>query len=365
MKADKQKKDKPELRATILEEIGKYKFNNLFKAKNVKRFIWEDPKSSATETPVKPVPKSIVPAAKTPGRFLGQKILLLVLVLILMFLSFVFSFYRFRLDLKNPSLVNIFPWPVAYVDGRLLSIKDFTTDVETLKLFYLKEQQENNAESVFDRPSVERLVLEQMIHKEIVKNFTKRNQVMISNEVITAEVNSLIQEFGSKEELSSFLRENYNLDINQFQQKIIVPYLLRQQVTNWFTQNESANTTTREKAKQALTEITKGELSFAEAASKYSQDISNASAGGYLGVFSWGTMVPEFEDSLEQLEVGEVSEPVRTSFGWHLIKREEVPSAEQYNNQVAASHILFEIFNFDQWLEQERKQSKVFVFLHI
>jgi len=43
--------------------------------------------------------------------------------------------------------------------------------------------------------------------------------------------------------------------------------------------------------------------------------------GGDLGYFQRGQMVPEFEKAVRSLKVGNVSEPVKTKFGWHLIKR--------------------------------------------
>lgn len=42
--------------------------------------------------------------------------------------------------------------------------------------------------------------------------------------------------------------------------------------------------------------------------------------GGYLGYFGHGQMVPEFEKKAFNMEIGEVSSPIRTQFGWHLIK---------------------------------------------
>ena len=45
-----------------------------------------------------------------------------------------------------------------------------------------------------------------------------------------------------------------------------------------------------------------------------------AKNGGYLGYFEHGQMVPEFEKKAFSMEVGEVSSPVRTQFGWHLIQ---------------------------------------------
>jgi len=59
--------------------------------------------------------------------------------------------------------------------------------------------------------------------------------------------------------------------------------------------------------------------SFEYYAKKYSLCPSGKN-GGYLGYFSKGQMVPEFEKKAFSMEVGEISTPVRTNFGWHIIK---------------------------------------------
>ncbi len=76
-----------------------------------------------------------------------------------------------------------------------------------------------------------------------------------------------------------------------------------------------------EQMKEIKLEITNG-MSFEEAAKKYSKCPSSAQ-GGSLGSFSRGRMVPEFEDAAFKLQVGEISEPVKTQFGYHLIQLDE------------------------------------------
>ncbi|GKT37711.1 peptidylprolyl isomerase, partial [Aduncisulcus paluster] len=76
---------------------------------------------------------------------------------------------------------------------------------------------------------------------------------------------------------------------------------------------------TEEQAKEIKTEI-EGGLSFEEAAGKYSKCPSNAN-GGDLGFFGKGQMVPEFENAVFEMEVGQLSAPVQTQFGFHLIKK--------------------------------------------
>lgn len=58
---------------------------------------------------------------------------------------------------------------------------------------------------------------------------------------------------------------------------------------------------------------------FAELAKKYSED-GSAPNGGELGWMSPGDLVPEFEQAMNRLQIGEVSNPVKTEFGWHLIQ---------------------------------------------
>lgn len=74
-----------------------------------------------------------------------------------------------------------------------------------------------------------------------------------------------------------------------------------------------------EKANELLGKIKGGELSFEDAAGQYST-CPSGKQGGNLGDFGSGQMVPEFENACAEMEVGEISAPVQTQFGYHLIR---------------------------------------------
>jgi peptidyl-prolyl cis-trans isomerase C len=94
---------------------------------------------------------------------------------------------------------------------------------------------------------------------------------------------------------------------------------------------------TEEEAKQVEEELKKG-ADFAELAKKKSKD-PGASDGGDLGFFTKDQMVPEFSAAAFSLEPGKISDPVKSQFGWHIIKVEEKrnrkpPDFEQVKPQI-------------------------------
>lgn len=74
----------------------------------------------------------------------------------------------------------------------------------------------------------------------------------------------------------------------------------------------------KEKAEAILFDIKEGKITFADAAKQYSSCPSKEN-GGELGDFGRGQMVKEFEDAAFAMNEGELSAPVQTQFGWHLI----------------------------------------------
>ena len=94
---------------------------------------------------------------------------------------------------------------------------------------------------------------------------------------------------------------------------------------------------TEDEAKKIEDQLKKG-ADFAELAKKESKD-PGASDGGDLGFFTKDQMVPEFSTVAFALEPGKVSDPVKTQFGWHVIKVEEkrtrkAPDFEQVKPQI-------------------------------
>lgn len=110
-------------------------------------------------------------------------------------------------------------------------------------------------------------------------------------------------------------------------------------------------------------EITGGQSSFAQMARQYSED-GSASRGGDLGWASPGQFVPEFEKALGALQPGQVSEPVISRFGVHLIQlieRREVQLTEQQKREAARSVLRERRFEaaYEEWARELRAAAFV------
>ncbi len=112
-----------------------------------------------------------------------------------------------------------------------------------------------------------------------------------------------------------------------------------------------------EEAQTVLDRLAAGE-EWLKLASTLSTDYSNKDQGGDLGWFTKGAMVAEFEDAAFALEIGEVSQPVQTTFGYHIIQllgRETRPATDtEYQNKQNTA--------FSEWLTEKRTELSVETF---
>ena len=99
---------------------------------------------------------------------------------------------------------------------------------------------------------------------------------------------------------------------------------------------------TEDEAKDLVKQLRAG-ADFNELAKK-SSDGPSSHTGGDLGYFARGQMVKTFEDAAFALEPGQISDPIKSEFGWHVIKVEDrrnrpAPSFEEVKDQITASLI--------------------------
>lgn len=107
---------------------------------------------------------------------------------------------------------------------------------------------------------------------------------------------------------------------------------------------------------------------FDQLAKEYSDDKGSASQGGELGWVTPGTMVSEFEQTMDSLKPGELSDPIKSRFGWHLIQvldRREIDDTDTFNrNQIRQQVFQRKVEDaYEIWLQ--RLRSEAYVEIHL
>ncbi|MBI3975861.1 MAG: peptidylprolyl isomerase [Armatimonadetes bacterium] len=247
------------------------------------------------------------------------------------------------------------------------------------------------------RAELARLVLDQLIDQRLILQAARKRGVQISETQVAAEIDRIKKNFGSDEEFQLALSQR-NLTMDDVRRllrvnltvRALLPLVTKVEVPEaevrkafdqrraQFDQPEQARVShilirvedpkQEERARQTIVliqgKLAKGEK-FADLARQYSQDPGSKDKGGDLGFFGRGAMVPEFEKVAFSLQPGQVSGPVKTQFGYHLILLHEKKPARKATFAEVAPQIRDQLTQerqealFQKWLVDERKQATI------
>lgn len=116
-----------------------------------------------------------------------------------------------------------------------------------------------------------------------------------------------------------------------------------------------------------VTQLRAGDADFAALARQYSEDPGSGTKGGELGWAEPTAYVPAFAQTLDALEINEISEPFRSSHGWHIVQLEErrkTDATDKVNTNRAHQLIFRRKFNeeLQNWLDEMRSEAYIEVF---
>ncbi len=258
-------------------------------------------------------------------------------------------------------IVSLLPWPAGFYNYQPISLKSYWEDIATLNYFYNNQVALGNYKEAPPETEIKNIVWDRLVNMMIVEDLAKKYQVAVAPEEVSQEIDTIVNEAGSREALADNLYEFYQWDIKTFADKVIGPYLLEQKVWEKISSDPVYDQAAQSEAQQVLTEVKENPDKFAEIAKRVSDDPGSAERGGDLGYFNQGVMVPEFEQAAFNLQVGEISDLVKTQFGYHIIKLDDktVSSTDPSEVQIKASHILIAPASFAEILEKYKQENKI------
>jgi foldase protein PrsA len=254
---------------------------------------------------------------------------------------------------------------VATVDGVAITKTAYDNNFALMENAYNDMFGENIwTQEIGGRPVkeiVQEELLENMIREKLILKYVEESGYEVSEQDVQEAYDNFKEVLNTDEETKAFYDE---MDFDEaFIKKQITSQFIAEEFNAMIRSEVEADTQTLEGLYETETvlvsashilvnddatleiieqKIEAGE-DFAELATEYSEDPGSASNGGSLGYFSRGKMVPEFEAVAFSLEVGEVSEPVQSQFGFHIIKVDDVQTIKDLE-ETGASEEEIEVY---------------------
>ena len=252
----------------------------------------------------------------------------------------------------------VLPFPAAIVNGRVVMYHSYLEQLDIVKKYQVefKKTDFNSEDGKKILTQTRKDTMSRLVEDTLVAAEASRLKVTVTEKELTDSFNQLVTSNGGESSFASVLKQYYGLTPSEFKEEIYKSRLLRQKVAEKFTSDESVNADAKNKADEVLKKVKAGE-DFAALAKQYSQD-TTASNGGDLGLFAKGKMVPEFEKAAFALKAGEVSELVKTVYGYHIIKVIEVKGEE-----IHAAHILIKTKDFNTWIVDAVAKAKKTIYI--
>jgi len=221
--------------------------------------------------------------------------------------------------------------------------------------------------------------LDTLIQQSIINQESKKQSIQVSEADIDTELATVKASFDSEDAFNQAL-ETSGMTLDDLRKNILTNIqiirlldakqpITEEEIQLYFETNKDSLgvaeevkashilVATEELANDVKAKIVAGE-DFAELAKQYSTDESTKELGGDLGFFAKGDMVKEFEEVAFSLEVGLVSAPVKTEYGYHIIKVEDKTEAkaatlEESNDKIKEALLEQKMdTEFDPWLQE-------------
>jgi foldase protein PrsA len=232
--------------------------------------------------------------------------------------------------------------------------------------------------------------LNSLIATKIVELEAKNQDIKATEEDVQKEMDTITKQYGGQEAFEQFLimygyslddiKENVEMNLNI--KRLLEPDLKIEEdemkayfETNKerFDEKEQVKAShilvdSEDKAKEVKEKLLAGE-DFAKLAKDYSIDTGNNQQGGELGYFARGEMVQEFEDAAFSLEIGKISDPVKTNHGYHIIKVEDKKQAKEATyeeNKAVMKEILLQEklpTSYNTWIQGKFEEYEIETFL--
>lgn len=255
------------------------------------------------------------------------------------------------------------PYPAILVDWEAVPFSTYGDDLLALEKYWdFQRENKNVLLGIPDYFEIRENLVNKLINEKIISIYARKNGISVTDEEKYLEWEQLKAKPGNDQEIGQFLGQAYGWSDDKFISRVLEPFLLREKIKAALIENAKKQDSDLEKEAQKIyAAATEENADFSSLAREYSEDEFSAKNGGDLGYFGRGAMDPYFEEAVFSMQIGEISKPVKSSFGYHIIKLEDLLYDDSdIPTQARARHILIKGFDFNKWLEEQKQNTSVF-----
>ncbi|MEK9158719.1 MAG: peptidylprolyl isomerase [Patescibacteria group bacterium] len=286
---------------------------------------------------------------------LGVGALVIVLLTVVAFSYRALS--QLNMDKTTLFIANALGLPAGFVNGDRVLYSDFAEDVPAVKRFYESQKDKNPEAVVPSEEEIKKSVWDRLVKQAVMEKLADQNNLRVTSKEIDDEYGKFVESVGSAEKATQTVSDSYGWTAEQFKERIIKQFLLQEKVASATSTTKFLDEGIKTKAEQVLAAAREGKQSFEDLAKQYGED-GTKEKGGDLGWFGQGAMIPDFEEAVAKMEPGQISDLVKTQFGYHVIKLVE-KKMEKSEQKWRASHILIRSLPFEQYLEALVKKASI------
>lgn len=229
-------------------------------------------------------------------------------------------------------------------------------------------------------------VLNSLIEQKVISKEAAKQNIKVTDKEINAELENLKSQYGGEDALNqalassgvklSELKKDLKTNIEAKKMVESTINIKDSEIKSYFNENKDSLATEAQvkashilvadekTAKEVKAKLDKGE-DFAKLAKEYSTDTASKSDGGNLGYFKKGDMVEAFSNKAFSMKVNEVSDPVKTEYGYHIIKvtgKKEAQKATYENSKAKIKQTLLDQkyqTEYPTWLQKLKKKYDI------
>lgn len=284
------------------------------------------------------------------------------LIFVIPIIALIISLYVFQVNNQiTQKITQVFPFPVASVNGKWISYADWQTGVATVQHFYNQSSDLGLGASLgaLTDEQIESQELDRLVEKELLNQLADQYGIVVSNQEINEEyTTTILPQATSEQEVVGTIEKLYGWSLEEFKEEVVREVVLRSKLQAAMNGDETLNSLAKTSIDQAQADLNQG-VDFAETARKYSQD-GSAAEGGDLSWIKKGQTVPEFEAVAFSTENGGVSSMFTTTYGYHILK-----VLEKEDERVHVAHILTKFVTIDEQIATLKASASVKKFLDI